>query len=488
MKSRLRVSEKVMESLVSGLSEALTIGTESWPLPNPPLFDSDFPPVHPTEKSKIIDLGLGLLNADKGMFDRHLSIVVDLIVPHRMNLSDDPFEIHERWLLKRLDILTERLLFAIATEWLAQALDQSSPDCDRWWLSVALVNGLSNASHGQPVHQGYHLVESIALAERPGTWHTQPDVSNANIDWNPHGMVPRTTSVVAHEAGTQAAIWLMTQLENGSEERRKLLVEWCRLLLERKELIEPLGISKILIRRAGDPSSEVSSRVVMCLAKLIEGDKDAGVECVRVLNSRDDILTRRGLADVLTRLFRRITTDAIPLLDSMLEDDDESVLAAASATVGDLRFLDKAMWADKILELCSHHSQIVRRNLVYTIRDYLEEFSDDSRGIIPRLWADGDEVLMTRLRELIMRMDEVDADRFAATLRSLDGLDIEHLWAPMRVKNEDRVTQWQQWLVGKAEQPETPTRSETHISDMTEGELPELDDALNMLDDLGFLD
>ncbi len=488
MKSRLRVSEKVMESLVSGLSEALTVGIESWPLPNPPLFDSDFPPVHPTEKSKIIDLGLGLLNADKGMFDRHLSIVVDLIVPHRMNLSDDPFEIHERWLLKRLDILTERLLFAIATEWLAQALDQSSPDCDRWWLSVALVNGLSNASHGQPVHQGYHLVESIALAERPGTWHTQPDVSNANIDWNPHGMVPRTTSVVAHEAGTQAAIWLMTQLENGSEERRKLLVEWCRLLLERKELIEPLGISKILIRRAGDPSSEVSSRVVMCLAKLIEGDKDAGVECVRVLNSRDDILTRRGLADVLTRLFRRITTDAIPLLDSMLEDDDESVLAAASATVGDLRFLDKAMWADKILELCSHHSQIVRRNLVYTIRDYLEEFSDDSRGIIPRLWADGDEVLMTRLRELIMRMDEVDADRFAATLRSLDGLDIEDLWVPMRVKNEDRVTQWQQWLVGKAEQPETPTRSEIHISDMTEGELPELDDALNMLDDLGFLD
>ena len=488
MKSRLRVSEKVMESLVSGLSEALSIGIESWPLPNPPLFDSDFPPVHPTEKTKIIDLGLGLLNADNGMFDSHLSIVVDLIVPHRMNLSDDPFEIHERWLLKRLDILTERLLFAIATEWLAQALDQSSPDSDRWWLSVALVNGLSNASHGQPVHQGYHLVESIALAERPGTWHTQPDVSNANIDWNPHGMVPRTTSVVAHEAGTQAAIWLMTQLENGSEERRKLLVEWCRLLLERKELIEPLGISKILIRRAGDPSSEVSSRVVMCLAKLIEGDKDAGVECVRVLNSRDDILTRRGLADVLTRLFRRITTDAIPLLNSMLEDDDESVLAAASATVGDLRFLDKTMWADKILELCSHHSQIVRRNLVYTIRDYLEEFSDDSRGIIPKLWADGDEVLMTRLRELIMRMDEVDADRFAVTLRSLDGLDIEDLWAPMRIKNEDRVTQWQQWLIGKAEQPETPIRPEIHISDMTEGELPELDDALNMLDDMGFLD
>ena len=488
MKSKRRVSQKVLEALSERLVSSLERGTESWPLPQPPLADPDFPPIHPKEKGKIMEMGLGLLQADKGMFDRHLSIVVDLIVPHRMNLSDDPFEIHERWLLKRLNVLTERLSFAIATEWLAQALDRSSPDPDRWWLAVALVNGLCTESHGQSVHQGYHLVESIALAERPGTWHTQPEVSSANMDWNPHGMVPRTTSVVAHEAGTDAAKWLMTQLENSGEERRKLLVEWCRLLLERKELIEPLGISQILTRRASDASEEVSSRVVVCLAKLLEGDKESGLECIRVLNSREDLLTRRAMADVLTRMFRRITTDAIPLLNSMLEDKDESVLAAASATVGDLRFLDKEMWANKILELCDHHSQIVRRNLVYTIRDYLEEFSDDSRGIIPKLWGDGDEVVLTRLRELLMRMDEVDADRFAITVRSLEHLNLEGLWSPMKIRNEERATQWQMWLAGEAEQPSTPESVHVHVSDMTEGELPDLSDALDTLDDMGFLD
>lgn len=488
MKSKRRVSQKVLEALSERLVSSLERGTESWPLPQPPLADPDFPPIHPKDKGKIMEMGLGLLQADKGMFDRHLSIVVDLIVPHRMNLSDDPFEIHERWLLKRLNVLTERLSFAIATEWLAQALDRSSPDPDRWWLAVALVNGLCTESHGQSVHQGYHLVESIALAERPGTWHTQPEVSSANMDWNPHGMVPRTTSVVAHEAGTDAAKWLMTQLENSGEERRKLLVEWCRLLLERKELIEPLGISQILTRRASDASEEVSSRVVVCLAKLLEGDKDSGLECIRVLNSREDLLTRRAMADVLTRMFRRITTDAIPLLNSMLEDKDESVLAAASATVGDLRFLDKEMWANKILELCDHHSQIVRRNLVYTIRDYLEEFSDDSRGIIPKLWGDGDEVVLTRLRELLMRMDEVDADRFAITVRSLEHLNLEGLWSPMKIRNEERATQWQMWLAGEAEQPSTPESVHVHVSDMTEGELPDLSDALDTLDDMGFLD
>ena len=277
-----------MDSLVQRLTTSLEKGTLAWPLPPPPFLDEDFPPIHPKDPQAIIDMGVGLLQADKGMFDRHLSIVVDLIVPHRMNLTDDPFEIHERWLLRRLNVLTERLSFAIATEWLAQALDSSCPDTDRWWLALALTNGLCHASHGQPVHQGYHLVESIALAERPGTWHTQPEVSNANLDWNPHGVVPRTTSVVAHEAGADAAKWLMMQLENGPEERRKLLVEWCRLLLERKELLAPLGIPQILIRRASDSSEEVSSRVVVCLARFIEGDKDSALECIRVLHSRED--------------------------------------------------------------------------------------------------------------------------------------------------------------------------------------------------------
>jgi len=488
MKSRKRVSEKVLESLAQRLVEALENGAKSWPLPEPPLFDPDFPPIHPTEGKELSKKGVALLQADKGMFDRHLSIVVDLIVPHRMNLSDDPFEIHEKFLLRRLDVLNERLLFAIATEWFAQALDRACPDPDRWYLAICLLNGLSDASHGQPVHQGYHLVESIALAERPGTWHTQPEVTNSNIDWNPHAVVPRTTAVIAHDAGAEAAKWMLNQLENGGEEKRKLLIEWCKLLLERKELIEPLGISEILVRRASDKSEEVSTRVVSCLARLIEGDVDSGKECIRILSQREDILTRRAMADVLTRLFRRIAHDAIPLLEKMLQDDDDSVLAAASATAGDLRFLDKNMWADKILELCSHSSTVVRRNIVHTIRDYMEEFKDDSRGIIPKLWEDGDEVVLTRLKELLIRMDQVDASRFASTIKSLQKLDLEPLWAPMRIKDESRVKQWEQWLNGDAEMPTNPVIVERHVSDMTEGELPELDDALDILDDMGFLD
>ena len=80
MKSRHSVSESVLESLCESLAASIELRLKSWPLPFPPLSDPDFPIVHPKDQEKIIEMGVGLLQADRGMFDRHLAIVVDLIV------------------------------------------------------------------------------------------------------------------------------------------------------------------------------------------------------------------------------------------------------------------------------------------------------------------------------------------------------------------------------------------------------------------------
>ena len=134
------------------------------------------------------------------------------------------------------------------------------------------------------------------------------------------------------------------------------------------------------------------------------------------MHERKELLIRRGMADVLTRIFRRTGWKAVPFLDEMLEDEDESVLAAASATVGDLKFLDEDVWADRLVSLLDHDVAIVRRNIVLSLRDYVEAYPDDERQIIPSLWNDGDEVVQIRLRELLMRMDEIHPDRFAKNL------------------------------------------------------------------------
>ena len=485
-KPRNRLSEAAYDAVEQGLIAALERGTQSWPLPSPPISDPDFPALPPKSPQTIIDQGVGLLQVDRGMFERNLNTVVDLIVPHRMNLSDDPYEVHERWLKKRVPQVAERLLFAIATDWLSQAFDQQAPNVDRWWLAVALVDGLAVEARGQSVHQGYHLVESIALAERPGTWHTQPDAGPHQMEWNPHAVLPRQGGVVAHDAGVEAAVWLLTRLENGPLERRLLLMEWSRLLLQRPNLVGPLHIDQILMRRALDPEEEVAARVCLCLAKAIEYDRDGGLALAQRLHTRTEVLIRRGMADVLTRLFRRLTWDAVPFLEAMLADEDEGVLAAASATVGDLRFLDVEKWADTMAELSNHPLPVVRRNLVPFLRDYLEQYPDDQRRLLPMLWVDGDEVVRTRMRELLMRMEEVAPDHFAARLKDFmaQGCDLEPLWTPLTLRRPERSEAWQAFLRGEGEQPTLPERPP--VSDnILDGDIDE-DNEIDQ--ELGFLD
>ncbi len=215
-KSRSELSQIVFEKVATLLVEAMERGTTSWPLPHPPIIDRDFPPVHPLSPQELIEQGLALLNIDHGMFQHKLNTVVELVVPHRMNLTDDPYKTHQKWLAKRSNMVAERLIFLINNDWLAQALDPSAPDITRWWLSIALLNGLSVGPLGQPIHQGYHMLESIAIGERPGSWHTQPEAGPQNIDWNPQAVIPRITGVMAHETGIEAAKWMLNELEIGN--------------------------------------------------------------------------------------------------------------------------------------------------------------------------------------------------------------------------------------------------------------------------------
>ena len=60
---------------------------------------------------------------------------------------------------------------------------------------------------------------------------------------------------------------MLEQLENSNAERRRLLIEWIRLLLERPELIEPLGLLNILTRMCMDDDYQVAVQITRCLQK-----------------------------------------------------------------------------------------------------------------------------------------------------------------------------------------------------------------------------
>jgi len=490
-KSRSELSQIVFEKVATLLVESMELGTKSWPLPKPPLIDPDFPPAHPHSPQELIEQGLALLNMDHGMFQHKLNTVVELVVPHRMNLTDDPYKTHQKWLAKRSNMVAERLIFLINNDWLAQALDPSAPDTTRWWLSIALLNGLSIGPFGQPIHQGYHMLESIAIGERPGSWHTQPEAGPQNIDWNPQAVVPRITGVMAHKTGIEAARWMLNELETSNVDRRRLLIEWIRLLLERPELIEPLQLLEILGRRANDEDEQVAVQVSRCLARITDYDNDRGLELAKLLMARDDLMVRRSMADVLTRLFRRLTVDALPFYNQLKADKDPDVLAAVSNTSADLRFLDVDLWAENLLELSKHELPVVRRNIVPSLRDYFETFPDDSRKLLPLLWQDGDEVVRSRMRELLVKMVDISPDKFAARITDLsaENCDLNPLWQLMNARKEHSSEIWLDWLSGDGEIPLFEPKTQHVSTKQAPDNLPSLDEALDTLDqELGFLD
>ena len=78
---------------------------------------------------------------------------------------------------------------------------------------------------------------------------------------------------------------------------------------------------------------------------------------------RDELMVRRAMADVLTRLFRRLGEDALPFYQQLKSDNDPDILAAISTTSSDLKYLDTELWAENMVELSKHELPVVRRNL-----------------------------------------------------------------------------------------------------------------------------
>jgi hypothetical protein len=101
-------------------------------------------------------------------------------------------------------------------------------------------------------------------------------------------------------------------------------------------------------------------------------------------------------------------------------------------------------------------------------------------------------VVRTRLRELLLRMEEVDPQNFSLRITHFkaNNVDLQDLWASLKLRREKRYLQWIDWMDGKGELPSNPLPPSPHQSSLQEpGELPDLGEALDVLDqELGFID
>ena len=450
------LSQRLFEHTQEALEAAMNRGCEDWPLPEPPLSDPDFPVHPPDEPDKLKEIAHALLNANRAAFDRDLESIGESLIPHRLSLTADPARESRKWLGRRGDEVAERALFIRTETLLAQALDPNAPDVDRWWVAIALLNGMSSQDSPISRQQGYHLMESIALAKPAGYWHGSSPPGPHLVDWQEGREVTPSAPMEADIGGAFAAGWMLDRMEE-ADPPRPVLVEWLDIALARRTLVEPLEILSRLNRMAGDGSIELSSRIAALLPRAWDFDFDGAAELERTLLSREPQV-RCALADALDEIIHRRGTAALPLLDTLLSDDSPDVIRIATGSIRLTATLDPEGFANRCARVVHHLDTGIHRRFAQTaLRDYLVLHPDDSKGLTVQLWINGDEVVRTRLRELLLHMVDNHAESLSNILTRIvekDGIDsLVDLWRVLEVRSPESATAWRTHIEEGGERP-----------------------------------
>ena len=123
------------EALIRELTEA---SFQAATLPHPPLELPDFPAIQPENSEKLVEQAVGIFLLDRAGFNHRLSSIVDDKIPDYVRRNIDPEKLREKWTSENSEMISEALIFKMSSDWLSSALDESSPDTDRWYLGVSL--------------------------------------------------------------------------------------------------------------------------------------------------------------------------------------------------------------------------------------------------------------------------------------------------------------------------------------------------------------
>ena len=450
------LSQRLFEHTKEALDVAMKRGCEDWPLPEPPLSDPDFPVRPPKDPAKLIEIAHALLDANRAAFDRDLESIGESLVPHRLSLTADPAREARKWLERRGDEVAERALFIRVETLLAQALDADAPDVDRWWVAIALLNGLSSKDSPISRQQGYHLMESIALARKPGYWHGGATPGPHLVDWQEGSEVKAADPMQADANGSFAAGWLLDRMEE-ADPPRPVLVEWLDIAMARRTLVVPLSILSRLNRMAGDGNIILSSRIAALAPRGWDLDLEGSQKLEKTLLSREPQV-RCALADALDEIIHRRGVAALPLLDTLLSDESTDVVRVATGSLRLTFSLDPDGFANRCARIVHQPDSSIHRRFTQTaLRDYLVQHPEDRKGLTVQLWINGDEVVRTRLRELLLHMVDDHSEELSSILNRIVSMDgensLEDLWRVLDVRSPEKATTWRNHIEHGAEIP-----------------------------------
>ena len=403
-------SEALIRELIEASFQAAT-------LPHPPLELPDFPAIQPETSEKLADQAVGIFLNDKAGFNHRLSSIVDDKIPDYVRRNIDPEKLREKWISDNSEKISEALIFKMSSDWLSSALDESSPDTDRWYLGVSLLIGLCLKGSYVAREEGVHLLISISMAQPPRL-QTPRTSGPHHLAWNPANETQ--PDEVPHPSGVLASSIMLDTLSGNHVSNSHILPYWLESLTVSRKLSMHLNVPNRLMTLLNLRDYTNSKMVVKSAIQLISEYPQESHDILALASKHHDPETRRELASLLQRISSDDTQLALGLMEGLLQDEDSDTRVLATTFLSSLVRYDIPTFSVKASEVLRKGDERMTQRIVDSaMREYLSINPMDEDNLLSHAWISSGESSKSRLVGLVMQQLEVTEEGFKRSCRRI---------------------------------------------------------------------
>ena len=403
------------------LRECIALSFEYLPLPNPPLEIPDFPAQPPNDLTSLTQQALGISSIDTAGFLYRLDIIIDNYEPSYIKRHIDPDAEREKWLSGSILEISERIIILQIKDWLYSALDEESPDTDRWYLSVSSLIGLSLKGSNIIESEGFNLFDSIIYARKPGT-SPRKSIGRHQIAWN--GQSEPLNEEISHPSGVLAANSILDILQLHQTNHNTVLPFWLeRLSVSRHAsfvLNIPMRIQNLII----DCGQNNYENLLMATIHSLSHTPDISKEILYHVSNSENKYLRRSLASNLSRIDSEDRNFCISLLEKLIEDEDSDTRVLSTTYLGNLARLERTVFiqfANRISE--KKDIRMIQRLIESGLRHYLSLDSNDSDNLVPMLWIQSNSESRSQLSGMLIEIAKKNQSSFIKISSEIFNLD-----------------------------------------------------------------
>jgi hypothetical protein len=403
------------------LRECIALSFEYLPLPNPPLEIPDFPAKSPNNLITLTQQALGISSIDTAGFLYRLDIIIENYEPSFIKRHIDPDTEREKWLSKNIAEISERILILQIKDWLYSALDEDSPDTDRWYLSVSSLIGLSLKGSHIIESEGFNLFDSIVFARKPGI-SSRKSSGRHQITWNGESEI--SNEDISHPSGVLAANSILDILQLHQTNHNTVLPYWLERLSISKHISFVLNIPSRVQNLIIDCNQNNCENLLMATIHSLSNNPDVSKETLyQACNSEKEYL-RRNLASNLSRIDSEDRDFCVSLLEKLITDEDSDTRVLSTTYLGNLARLERSVFIRFTKEISKKQdSRMIQRLIESGLRHYLSLDSNDSDDLVPMLWTRCNSESRSQLSGMLVEIGKKNQPSFIKISSKIFELD-----------------------------------------------------------------